>query len=44
MARKKGTRIEEESRKGLTHGAFKNPLDVRIQKKKSDEALKKLNK
>lgn len=41
MARKKGSRIGEESRK-LSDGRFKNPQDARIQKKSLEKAAKKL--
>ena len=42
MARKKGTRIGERSREGLTDQRYNNPQDARIQKRKLDEALRKL--
>ncbi len=41
MARKKGTRIEEFSRKG-SDGRYNDPKDARIQKKRLDKALTKL--
>ena len=42
MARKKGTRIGEKSREGLTDQRYTNPQDARIQKRKLDKALRKL--
>jgi hypothetical protein len=44
MARKKGTRIGERSREGLTDQRYNNPQDARIQKQKLDKALDKLRK
>lgn len=44
MARKKGTRIGEKSREGLTDQRFINPQDARIQKKSLDKTLSKLRK
>ena len=41
MARKKGTRIGELSRKS-SDGRYNNPQDARIQKKRLDKALSKL--
>jgi hypothetical protein len=43
MARKKGTRIGEESRRKIDK-RYNNPLDARIQKKSLDNALSKLRK
>lgn len=42
MARSKGTRIGEESRKVLSDGRYNNPLDARIQEKTLQKALGKL--
>ena len=42
MARKKGTRIGEKSREGLTDQRFNNPQDARIQKNRLDKAMQKL--
>ena len=42
MAREKGTKAGEESRKGLTDQRFTNPLDARIQKDRIEKAAKKL--
>ena len=42
MARKKGTRIGEESRKNLSDGRFNNPQDARIQKQNLDKLAKYL--
>ena len=44
MARKKGTRIGEKSREGLTDQRFTNPQDARIQEKNLDKALGTLKK
>jgi len=44
MARKKGTRIGERSREGLTDQRYNNPQDARIQKHKLNKALDKLRK
>ena len=44
MARKKGTRIGEKSREGLTDQRFNNPQDAQIQKKNLDKAMEKLRK
>lgn len=41
MARKKGTRIGELSRKS-SDGRYTDPQDARIQKKRLDKALKRL--
>jgi len=43
MARKKGTRIGEESRK-MSDGRFNDPQDARIQKKNLDKTLERLRK
>lgn len=42
MARKKRSPIEELSRKRLTDGRYKNPLDSRAQERKLKKDLKKL--
>ena len=44
MARKKGTRIGEKAREGLTDQRYTDPQDARIQKRKLDKALERLRK
>lgn len=44
MARKKGTRIGEKSREGLTDQRYNDPQDARIQKKNLDKAMERLRK
>lgn len=44
MARKKGTRIGEKSREGLTDQRFNDPQDRRIQERRLNKALDKLRK
>jgi hypothetical protein len=42
MARKKGTRIGEKFREGLTDQRFTDPQDARVQEKNLNKTLKKL--
>jgi len=42
MARKKGTRIGERSREGLTDQRYIDPQDQRIQERRLKKALRKL--
>lgn len=44
MARKKGTRIGEKSREGLTDQRYNDAQDARIQKKNLDKEMERLRK